>query len=188
MLELLTTMLGSIFSGGATGLIGIAIQRYADHKNKQQDIFREQIRLSNEVKLRKLDFEIMEKEWAGRTRIAQLEMTGAADITDSRAFAESFKMEPQRYAEGIKPPKFWRHALFALDWLRGFVRPGLTLYLCVLTTMIYFQARDLLNKEDLSSTEVLDIERLIISTILYLTTTCVLWHFGTRNKQSAPKT
>ena len=28
---------------------------------------------------------------------------------------------------------------------------------------------------------------LIVGTILYLTTTCVLWWFGTRNKQEQPK-
>lgn len=187
MLELLTTMLGSIFSGGATGLLGIALQRYADHKNRQQNIEIEKMRLENELKLRKLDSEIMEKEWAGRTRVAQAESQAIVDAADAQSFASSFKADPPRFSDGINPPRFWKHALLALDWIRGFVRPGLTIYLCVLTTMIYFQARDLLNKEELSSSEVLDLERLIISTVLYLTTTCVLWHFGTRNKQSAPK-
>lgn len=187
MLDIITTIFGSIFSGGATGLLGIAIQRYADYKNRQQNITIEKMRLENEITLRRMDAEIMAQEWAARTRVAEVEAAGAESVAESRAFAESFKTEPPRYSEGTKLSKMQAWLMVLLDFLRGLIRPGLTVYLCVLTTMIYVQARELLNKEDLSSVEALEIERQIISTILYLTTTCVLWHFGTRNKQSGPK-
>jgi len=187
MLEILGAIFGSIFSGGATGLIGIAVQRYADYKNRQQNIEIERMRLDNEIKLREMDARIMAQEWAARTKVAEVEAAGREAVADSEAFAVSLKSEPMRYAEGVRLSKAQRWIMVFLDFLRGIVRPGLTLYLCALTTMIYIQARELLSQEDLTSSEALEIERLIISTILYLTTTCILWHFGTRNKQAPPK-
>jgi hypothetical protein len=74
-----------------------------------------------------------------------------------------------------------------LDLFRGLVRPALTVYLCVLSTLIYYQARELIAQQPLKPDQALQIENLIVGTILYLTTTCVLWRFGTRNKQQVPK-
>jgi len=96
-------------------------------------------------------------------------------------------MEPKRYSEGVPVGKAGGFLLVLLDLFRGVVRPALTVYLCVLTTMIYYQARILIDREDLDPEQALQIEHLIVGTILYLTTTCVLWWFGTRNKQEQPK-
>jgi hypothetical protein len=75
-----------------------------------------------------------------------------------------------------------------VDALRGIVRPGLTVYLCAITTLIYSDAQLLLNKaQGMTATEALDLTKMVVGTVLYLTTTCVLWWFGTRNKQSAPQ-
>jgi hypothetical protein len=70
---------------------------------------------------------------------------------------------------------------------RGIVRPALTVYLCVLTTYVWLQVHQVLDKQPLSGSEALQIWQLIVGTILYLTTTCVLWWFGTRNKQQVPQ-
>jgi len=74
-----------------------------------------------------------------------------------------------------------------IDFIRGIVRPGLTVYLCALTTMIYVQARELLGKEDMTLASAIELEKLIVQTILYLTTTCILWWFGTRNSAPQPR-
>ena len=74
-----------------------------------------------------------------------------------------------------------------LDFARGIVRPALTIYLCALTTYIWWQVRQLIDKEDLDPAEVLEVWKMVVNTILYLTTTCILWWFGTRNKGQAPK-
>jgi hypothetical protein len=109
------------------------------------------------------------------------------EVASQEAFAASFKMDT-RYSEGAAYTKGQAWGLVALDVVRGLVRPGLTVYLCVLTTMIYLQARELIGKEDLNPDQALALEGQIVNTILYLTTTCVLWWFGTRNKQKPPKT
>lgn len=79
--------------------------------------------------------------------------------------------------------------LVALDVLRGVIRPGLTVYLCAITTLVYLEARGILAAAgaSLNPTQALAVHDLIVSTILYLTTTTVLWWFGTRNSERPPK-
>lgn len=186
MLELLGTIFGSIFSGGATGLIGVVLQRWADYKNKQLDMQLESQRFTNTVALRKVDAEIMAQEWASKTEMAKVEATGRENVEDAKAFAASFKLEPERYSDGVKPTGWMAGLLVLVDVCRGLVRPILTVYLCGLTTYVWYQVRSVLAVEDLAAADVLDIWKMVVGTILYLTTTCVLWWFGTRNKQTVP--
>jgi hypothetical protein len=187
MLEILGTIFGSVFSGGATGLIGVALQRYADLKNKQLDMQIAKQKFDQDLALKQLDMQVMEKEWAGRVQVAQTEAEATADAAASQAFAASYAMEPKRYSEGVPIGKVGGFLLVLLDMFRGIVRPALTVYLCVLTTYVWLQVHQVLDKQPLSGSEALQIWQLIVGTILYLTTTCVLWWFGTRNKQQVPQ-
>jgi hypothetical protein len=186
MLELLGTIFGSIFSGGATGIIGVVAQRFADYKNKQLDMQLEKQRADNAVALRRVDAEIMAQEYAARLQITTVETAGRSDVADSESFGKSFEMEPKIYATG-KLTNGQRWLMVILDTLRGSIRPLLTIYLCVLTTMVYWQAKALLEGKPLEPAEALDLVKMIIGTILYLTTTCVLWWYGTRNKSETEK-
>lgn len=187
MLEILGTIFGSIFSGGATGLIGVVLQRFADYKNKQLDMKLEAQRAENEIAKRRVDAEIMAQEWAGKLKVAQTEGETAKDVAASNAFAQSLFKEPERYSHAatLTPAQQW--VMVVLDAARGVVRPFLTIYLCALTTYVWWQVRSLLSAEQIESTAALDVWKLVVSQILYLTTTVVLWWFGTRNKQDAPK-
>ena len=187
MLELLGTVFGSIFSGGATGIIGVIAQRIADYKNKQLDIEAQAKRAEHEIAMRKADAEIMAQEWAARTKVAEVEAAGREAVAAEQSFAASFGMEPKRYAEGVKPSRGQGWVLVMLDALRGSVRPVLTVYLCAVTTMVYLQAYSIMETQPLTADQAIDLVRLIIGTILYLTTTCVLWWFGTRNRSHPPK-
>lgn len=185
MLEILGTVFGSIFSGGATGIIGVVAQRFADYKNKQLDMQLESQRAANELLKMDKEAEIAKAEAAAKLEITRTEVAGQEAVADAATLAESFKMEPQRFAQGgLTPGQNW--LMVALDALRGSVRPILTLYLCVLTTLVYTQAKDLLATSIPSVQQALELEKMIVGTILYLTTTCVLWWFGTRNKQNPP--
>jgi hypothetical protein len=193
MLELLGTIFGSIFSGGATGIIGVIAQRYADYKNKELDMKLEAQRHENAVALRRVDAEIMAQEAAAKVQVVTLEgqnaqklaeitTAGASDIEDTKAFAGTLVKEPTQYNQGnLTKNQNW--VMVILDFFRGSIRPALTLYLCVLTTMIYIQARGLLAKEDLDVDRAMALNDYIVHSILYLTTTIVLWWFGTRNKE-----
>jgi len=182
--EILTSVLG----GGITGILGAVVTRIADYKNKKLDLEANKEKYAHEIRLREADAKIMEQEWAARTKVAEVEATGKEAVADAQAFNTALTSEPQRYYEAKKytPGQAW--GLIVLDIARGIVRPALTVYLCAITTIVYMEARQLLGDgSTIPVTETVALVKLIISTVLYLTTTCVLFWFGTRNKQSAPK-
>lgn len=185
-MELLTTIFGSIFSGGATGLLGVIIQRWADFKNRQLDLQLEKEKRETEIAKRKADAEIMSAEWNGRMKVAQTEGETAKEVAASQAFAQTLFKEPERYSSGtFTAGQQW--ILVLLDALRGSVRPLLTIYLCALTTFVWYQVKLKLEVEELDAGAAMQVWQLVVQNILYLTTTVVLWWFGTRNKQQPPQ-
>jgi hypothetical protein len=176
-------MVTSIFGGGITGLIGTALQSIYQYKTKQLEIDLEKQKGLNELEQRKLDIQMQAQEWASRTQIAQITTQGETDKADAEALAESYKTEPVQYSEKSLLTHAQNWILVFLDAFRAIIRPGLTVYLCAITTLIYHQTRSLLANNSMDSFGLL--ERLV-NTILYLTTSVVLWWFGSRNT-SKPK-
>lgn len=187
MIEVLGSIFGNIFSGGATGLIGVVAQRYADYKNKQLDMALEEQRGKTEIAKRRVDLEITQSEYAGKLKVAQEEGATARDVAESNAFAQSLLREPERYSSADKLTKGQMWIMVVLDALRGSVRPLLTIYLCALTTYVWFQARQVLHAEQLDVKAALEVWQMVVGQILYLTTTVTLWWFGTRNKGQPPR-
>lgn len=197
MLEILSGLFSSVFAGGATGIIGVVAQRYADYKNKQLDLQLLDKKNSHEIDMRNADAAIMAQEWAARTRVADIaagqakvvaktEADAAVDVADAEAFEKSFTLEPLKYSEGVTYTKNQGWLMVIADAVKGIVRPGLTVYLCAITTSIYLDAKALMALKEVSSTQAYDLVMLITRTVLYLTVTCVLWWFGTRNKGKQP--
>ncbi len=184
---MLLSIIGSIFAGGATGLLGVVFQRAFDWLHEREVSKQKKQDQEFELEKRKIDIQVTQAEWAGRTRVAETEAGAAMDVAQSNAFAVSLLKEPERYSSSDRLTTGQNWILVLLDFLRGIVRPALTVYLCALTTYIWWQVRTLISTEDLDPAAVLDIWKMVVNTILYLTTTCILWWFGTRNKGQAPK-
>lgn len=151
------TGITSILGGGITGLIGSITQRVYEYKTKKLEIEMAQLQIQAQV-----------------THDAAI-----VDTEDSKAFKAAITSEPKLYhTETLSNKQQW--LMVILDFTRGAIRPGLTIYLCAITTAIYFQARTLMGDLiPVDSAVAMVIQ--IINTILYLTTTCVLFWFGTRN-------
>lgn len=179
-------LLGSIFSGGLTGLLGVAFQRFFDFLKVKQEIEMKKMDHEHEANMRRIDGELMAQEWAARTQVATIEAEAKQTVAAEASFAASFNNEPKQYSAKVKIGPVTGFLLVLLDFLRGIVRPGLTIYLCVITTMIYVEARAIMAGVTFATADAIRVHDLIVSTILYLTTTCVLWWFGTRNSQKAP--
>jgi hypothetical protein len=171
----------SVLSGGATGLIGTAIHSIVEFKTKKLEIELQKTKFANEIEMRRVDAQIMQQEWASRTKVAEIEGASAEAVADAKAFAASFN-EPQQYSEKSLVTKSQNWALVFLDVLRGCIRPVLTVYLCGITTLIYIQARQLIS-DGLTVPEALDLTNRVVETVLFLTTVCVTWWFGTRTKK-----
>jgi hypothetical protein len=186
LFELVGTAATSIFAGGATGLVGMGLQRLFDWLKVKQDLQLFQAKAAHELLMRDKDALLMDKEWQGRLRVAQTEGELKVDAVNGQAFAESLLREPERYSNVATLSWGQQWIMVALDFIRGIIRPFLTAYLCVFVTYVWFQVKFLLAVEELEAKDILEIWRLVVGTILYLWTTVTLWWFGTRNKESGP--
>lgn len=177
-----TDIVTSILSGGATGIIGAAISRFADYKTKQLDINLQKEKFSHEIELRHADARIMELEWAHKDKIAYTEAQSKTDQSDALSFQVALTSEPRQYSalDQITTKQNW--LLVILDFIRGIIRPGLTLYLCMITTIVYFQAQNIIKDQAVSVQQAVDIYNQITATILYLSVTVILFWFGSRAK------
>ncbi len=103
-------------------------------------------------------------------------------------FSQSFTLEPKQYSAKATISPTASFMLVVLDFIRGLVRPGLTIYLCAITTMMYLEAKVIMAGVGalISAEQAITVHNIIVTTVLYLTTTCVLWWFGTRNSQKPP--
>jgi hypothetical protein len=187
---MLETLIGgalSILTGGATGLIGIGLQRFFDHLKVKQETEQLKLKFEHERGLRQIDLQIMGEEWKGRVLVATKEGEAAMDVAQSKAFEQTLWKEPDRYSDPKKVSPIANFFLVLLDVVRGIVRPGLTVYLCWIATQMYEQSRALMAVLDLEDPKVIaEVYKHLVFTLLYLFVTCVTWWFGTRNKAPQP--
>ena len=176
-----------VLGGGVTGLFGVVAQRYFDLKKLDKDLEAQRDRNAHEIAKMEAEGRLMEKEYAARTQIALSEAEGKAAVADASTLAASFDTEPKRYSDPTRADKTQNWLLVILDFIRGLVRPGLTMYLCAVTTLIYIDAHLSLQGKNVSPEQAMEVMKLVIETVLYLTTTCTAWWFGTRNRQPVPK-
>ncbi len=173
----------SIFSGGLTGIIGVAIQRFTEYKTKQLEVEMARDKMAHEIDMKHADAQIMEQEWAARTKVAEVEGASHENIAAEASFNTALTSEPKRYSDETKTTTGQEWMFVILDLVRGAVRPALTIYLCGITTVIYVQSKNLLGSSTFTPDQAYNLTAQIIETVLYLTTTCVLFWFGTRNKE-----
>lgn len=156
----------SFLSGGAFGIIGKWGERWLD------------------IKAKKLDMEIENQRMLNQLRIAELQGKMAVEVEDSKAFKASIESDGvDKFYEGKYTP-MQRWLMVFLDFSRGFIRIGLTAYLCVLTTLIYFKAEKIMSLDILMAGMAFDLLSIIINTILFLTTMACSWQFGSRGSNA----
>jgi len=188
----------SVATGGIFGLLGAVGTKLAEawERKQQLDILKEQNK--HAIDMKAADAAIMKEEWAQRAKVATIEVEGKSDVAASEAFAKSFASEPQRYSEGMKPPEGGWAAKFvqglgwfltvSLDVFRGSIRPGFAVYLAYIVTSMYNTQRAVLALLGADQgPEMAMVYVRIVDTMLFLFTTCVLWYYGIRNKQTPPK-
>lgn len=181
------SLITSAFGGGLTGLIGGAVDKVFAYKIKKLEIEQDIGRFAHEVEMRKADAEIMKQEWAARTKVAEVEGAAKVEVEDSKAFAVALGTEDKNYLDyldKLDPKQDWFFVI--LEFIRGMIRPGLTLYLCALTTLLYLKASKLVPSV-IAPDQALSMVNSIINTITYLTTTCVMFWFGSRNTEKKNK-
>lgn len=195
MLTILATLLSSVFSGGATGLLGILIQRFFDFKHKDQDLElvkenNTQARLLSQMETDRANRaaaaqeKIADTEADAQIQVATSDAQARADEAAAKSLIASYDADKASYldAKAQSQSRVARWLMALVDFSRGIIRPALTAYLVVLTTVLFFWARTLAEKhsEALTSDQVNTLILKIVETILYLVVVAVVWWFGTR--------
>lgn len=161
-------MLETLLSGAVTGFLGGIVNSIYAYKSK------------------KLDIELNNSRYAHELEMKRIESDAGVEGKDSEAFKAAITSEPKKYYEGTEYSESQRWLMIGLDFVRGAVRPILTWYLCILTTLVYFKAEHLLKGDIILPGMAFDLVNQIINTILYLAVTCVCFWFGSRGNK-APK-
>jgi hypothetical protein len=192
-------MLIETILGGVTGLVGNIVSSIFKYKNTKLEI--EGIKLKNEHDLKMVEAETkaMIMEARANIKITQAQVEGAIEIEDSQSF-----MEAQKQGNKILLDNKWVDALLNVegkwkiisvpiaslisilfgfvDFIRGLVRPALTIYLCGVTTWVTWMAWEIMKAHGVALTAIqaTTIFNDVTSIVTYLTVSCVTWWFGDR--------
>ena len=177
--------------GGITGLVGTWLK--TRHETKMADVRRQERRdeRAHEASMMKLEHD-------NAIAVADIQREETADRVAGEAHAQSYKLEPKRFSEGLTFPDTWYGRLvstfvaflmFALDFFRGVMRPGLTLYMAIVITLVYWELQALIETAGFvidGETAIVTVQT-IVNVFLYLFVTAFVWWFGDRNRAASPK-
>lgn len=182
-----------VILGGVTGLLGNVITGWLGYKNTK-------LQNEHEQKMVALETAAMKEEAKMQIAITKAEIEGAVELADSAAYMESIKagnkeMFSEKWIDKLfnvegKIGRFFAIPVGVLlamafgfvDWLRGFMRPAITMYLTGMTTVITWMAWKLMraNGIEIPIDDAVNLYGQTTSIVVYLTVSCVTWWFGDR--------
>lgn len=183
MLTSIMSFFGSAAFGGLTGLFGVIAGKVGDYFTlKQKNAF--------DLAMRDKDMAIAQIEATKEVTIAQDTNNANREIAESKLQETSYDADKAQYLthDVIEHAPVWSQGIVALalgivDFVRGMTRPGLTLYLCILTALMYYQMEKIVTMSQapaFTPADAVKIIVLIVDAVIYLTTVCVTWWFGSR--------
>lgn len=191
MMNLFATIFTGILSGGATGLLGLLLQRWFDAKKAQQEIELVKLQLTAAAEARKIELEAQERmaSKAADVQMAQAQLDAQAREVEAaeRSYVASTQSDRATYSapDAQKQSRLVRWMLGFADLVRGLVRPSITAYTLWMLTAVFVWVRQLYAQAGLQLTpdQVHDLAMQCVGTVFYLSTTCVVWWFGVRPSQ-----
>ena len=180
-------ILESLLAGGLTGLLGNVVTTIFSFVNKKQEN-------KHEFQMKKLSIEGMEREAKANIQVAETQLQGDIAKGELAAFNESIKQNAVEKLSGDVLKKLfdnkWTVPLGALiaflfglvDFLKALIRPGITLYLTIAMTSMYFGAREIIEAhgELYDVQAAIELHEYIVQNLLYVGTSCIMWWFGDR--------
>ena len=185
--------------GGVTGLIGNIVGGWFKIKHAKIEQEMMGVRNSHEVAMIKAETEAMIMESKANIAITRAQIEGEVELADANVYLQSQKegnknlfsnkwIDKLMSIEGkwkwiTLPAGVLVATMFGfVDFIKGLIRPGLTMYLVGLTTWVSFKAWEIMQMDGvvMSISEATDIFSDITSIVIYLTVSCTLWWFGDR--------
>jgi hypothetical protein len=191
MIDIISAVLTSVLGGGATGLLGVFIQRWFDSRAKNADlqVMRLQLEAARETRAMELEAQarMAERADAARALQAQMEAHQREVAADAATYAASMSADRATYTppEAVGKHRLVAYAMGAVDFVRGLMRPGVTAYTLALLTAVFVWVRDMYMRAGLTMTpdQVHQLAMQCVGTVFYLAVTTVVWWFGVRPAQ-----
>lgn len=189
MLDILGTIVTGVMSGGATGLIGIAIQQWGDSRKRRDDLERlklehQQARDLAELE-QKRELEIAKLGADSAERLATLQATTRIEESADLNYRASLDADRANYLTPAAQQGGVRWLMAAVDFLRGITRPAITwASMALLTAMLQWlwslQRSGMLV---LSPSDLMLLAKEVVFTSTYIVSMCITWWFGVRPAQ-----
>jgi len=185
--------------GTLTGILGNAVGAWFKYKNAKLNL--ETAKMNNEHELQMISAKTnaMIAQAKANIKITQATVEGEIEKQNTQVAIEAQKQGNQiafnnKWIDGLlKINGWWRiitlplasliAMLFGIvDFIRGLVRPALTVYLCGVTSYITYMAWKIMNMNNLALTSIqaTTIFNDVTSIVLYLTVSCITFWFGDR--------
>ena len=185
--------------GTVTGLIGTTVGGVFKYKEKKLEIEKTKIDNDHELKVMEAETKAIIAEAEANIKITEAQVEGAVELKEADAFIQSQKegnkkIFNNKWIDGLLSIKGkWRWLTFPVaciisflfgfvDFLKEFIRPSLTIYLCILSTYITWMAWKIMQTHGINITgeEAVNIFKDVCNIILYLTISAVSWYYGDR--------
>lgn len=191
---LIETILGVI-----TGIGGNIVQGIFNYKTQKVELERDKLNNQHQVDMIKAETDAMIAEANANIAITKAQVEGAVELADAnialKAQTEGNKnLFGQKWVDGLMSAEGkWKiitypiASLVALlfgfvDFIKGLIRPSLTMYLVGLSTWVSFKAWEIINASGMTLTnaQATEIWQETTGIMIYLTISAVTFWFGDR--------
>jgi len=180
----ITSILGTIFSGGITGIIGSAISAFSSYKLKRMEY--DHVEKMFELNTLQIQAQTDRDIKISQLTIEQIEASSASIIKQ-----ESYKQDKASYSNNVNYSEYGRAGKYfgmvvnfllgIVDFLRGVIRPATTIYFEVFMFIMWYTLYNMLDGyRGIEISKLTELFHTITVLILYCATTCILWWFGER--------
>lgn len=171
-------MISTLISGGLIGVIGSIFTNIFDFFKKRQDN-------KQEIELRRLDIQMMDKEYQSRERIASINMETEMEKSADAILTASYAADRATYANKSKLGPVSNFLMVLVDLIRGLVRPVMTAYMVWEVHHMRGTVEQIIattGLDAMTAPVAMDIYQMIVDMTLFLAAASFTWWFGTRLK------
>ena len=188
LLDLLGAAVGGGGLGVITGLIGTAVTKYSDFQTKKADlaILKEQNSHARllAVQEQENNLKLAAMTAKSQERVADINAQARAIEMASLDFRASHESDRATYLapEVQKQSRMARVLMAVVDFMRGIIRPGCTIWAHALLSILVAWAMFMVwhGKVTLTNDQIVQLIVMIFSTVCFLVTTYGTWWFGIR--------
>jgi hypothetical protein len=188
-MDVLVGIVGSLFSGGATGLLGVLLSKVSEHFKGKQDLERLQLEHANALALQASEqahkLQVAQLDADSKKALAQIDQIIQLDRTASADAIAALKHdEGLSNMLGKAKGEHWviRAGAALIDGVRASIRPAATIYVNVLLGILFVWVLTMWQQAglQLNPAEVKDLGMQVVNTVLGMASGLTFWWFGIR--------